>query len=111
MKARMTGGRTGNMNQRRVVAVLVFFFAVTFCIVHLEGQKIRHARQIARLNRQLLEFDYQSWQAKASLAKLCSPAQLRQRSERMALGTMPPESIVEMGSRSGEELAADLRER
>ena len=99
------------MIQRRVIAVLVFFFAVAFCIVHLEGKKIRHARQIARLNRQLLELDYQGWQAEAYLAKLCSPAQLRQRSERMALGTMPPESLVELGSRSGEELAADLTER
>ena len=99
------------MNQRRVIAVLVFFFAVAFCIVHLEGQKIRHARQIARLNRQLLAFDYQGWQARASLAKLCSPAQLRQRSERMALGTMAPGITVEAGGRSGEELAADLTER
>jgi len=95
------------MNQRRVVAVLVFFFAVAFCIVHLEGEKIRHARQISLLNRQLLALDYQGWQSRAHLAKLCSPAQLRQRSERMALGTMPPESIVEAGSRSGEELAVD----
>ena len=96
------------MNQRRVVAVLVFFFAVAFCIVHLEGEKIRHARQIARLNRQLLEFDYQGWQAEAFLAKLCSPAQLGKRSERMALGTMAPGSIVEAGRGAGEELVTRL---
>ncbi len=99
------------MNQRRVVAVLVFFFAVAFCIVHLEGEESRHARQIARLNRQLLELDYQGWQARAHLAKLCSPAQLRQRSETMALGTMAPGAVVEAGAGSGEELAADLTER
>ena len=99
------------MNQRRVVAVLVFFFAVAFCIVHLEGEKIRRARQMARLNGQMLEFDYQGWQAKACLARFCSPAQLRQRSERMALGTMAPGIMVEAGGRSGEELAADLTER
>ena len=99
------------MNQRRVIAVLVFFFVVAFCIAHLEGEKIRHARQIARLNRQLLELDYQGWQAKACLAKLCSPAQLRQRSESMALGTMAPESVVEAEGRSGEELAVELTER
>ncbi len=99
------------MNQRRVIAVLVFFFAVAFCIVHLEGEKIRHARQISRLNGQLLELDYQGWQARAHLAKLCSPAQLRQRSETMALGTMAPGAVVEAGAGSGEELAADLTKR
>ena len=99
------------MNQRRVIAVLVFFFAVAFCIVHLEGEKIHHARQIVRLNRQMLEFDYQGWQAKACLAKLCSPAQLRQRSETMALGTMAPGAVVEAGAGSGEELAVDLTGR
>ena len=99
------------MNQRRVVAVMVFFFAVAFCIVHLEGQKIHHARQIARLNRQLLALDYQGWQARACLARLCSPAQLRQRSERMALGTMAPGPVVETGGAKGEELAAGLTER
>ena len=91
--------------------MLVFFFAVSFCIVHLEGEKIRYARQISQLNGQILEFDYQGWQSRARLAKLCSPAQLRQRSESMALGTMAPESLVEVGSESGEQLAADLAER
>ena len=94
------------MNQRRVIAVLVFFFVVAFCIVHLEGSKIRHARQIARLNGQMQELDYQGWAVQARLAELCSPGQLRQRSETMALGTMPPENVVEAESRSGEELAA-----
>ncbi len=93
------------MNQRRVVVVLVFFFAVAFCIVHLEGEKIRHARQISSLNGQILELDYQGWQARARLAKLCSPAQLRHRSETMALGTMAPERVIEAGAEGGEELA------
>ena len=97
------------MNQRRVIAVLVFFFAVAFCIVHLEGQKIRHAREISKLNAQMLEFDYQGWQAGAHLARLCSPAELRQRSETMALGTMAPGYVVEVGGGAGEELAADGR--
>ena len=99
------------MNQRRVIAVLVFFFAVAFCIVHLEGEEIRHARQIARLNRQLLELDYQGWQAEAYLARLCSPAQLRQRSESMALGTMPPGAVAQAGAGCGEELAVDAGRR
>ncbi len=99
------------MNQRRVIAVLVFFFAVAFCIVHLEGQKIRHARQIASLNGQMLEFDYQGWQAEACLARLCSPAQLRERSERMALGTMAPGAVAQAGGRAGEELVADASRR
>ncbi len=93
------------MNQRRVVVVLVFFFAVAFCTVHLEGEKIRHAQQISSLNGQILELDYQGWQARARLAKLCSPAQLRQRSQTMALGTMAPERAIEAGAQSGEELA------
>ncbi len=95
------------MNQRRVIAVLVFFFAVAFCIVHLEGKKIRHAREISRLNAEMLEFDYQGWQASAQLAGLCSPAQLRQRSETMALRTMAPGYVVEAGGEDGEELAVD----
>ena len=99
------------MNQRRVVAVLVFFFAVAFCIVHLEGEKIRRARQMARLNGQMLEFDYRGWQARAHLAKLCSPAQLRQRSASMALGTMAPAVMAQAGGGGGEELAGDLAER
>ena len=99
------------MNQRRVVAMLVFFFAVAFCLVHLEGEKIRYARQISLVNGQMLELDYQGWQARARLAKLCSPAQLRQRAETMALGTMAPEAVVGTGAESGEQLAADLRER
>jgi hypothetical protein len=85
--------------------VLVFFFVVAFCIVHLEGAKIRHAQQISSLNGQILELDYQGWQARARLAKLCSPAQLRQRSETMALGTMAPERVIEARAQSGEELA------
>ena len=99
------------MNQRRVIAVLVFFFAVAFCIVHLQGRKIHHARQISRLNGQILELDYQGWQARAFLARLCSPAQLRQRSERMALGTMAPGAVAQAGAGGGEELAVDLTER
>ncbi len=93
------------MNQRRVAVVLLFFFGVSFCLVHLEGEKIRHARQISSLNGQILELDYQGWQARARLAKLCSPAQLRQRSETMALGTMAPERVIEAGAEGGEELA------
>ena len=93
------------MNQRRVVVVLVFFFAVAFCLVHLEGEKIRHARQISSLNGQILDLDYQGWQARARLAKLCSPAQLRQRSETMALGPMAKERVIEVGAEGGEELA------
>ena len=99
------------MNQRRVVVMLVFFFAVAFCLVHLEGEKIRYARQISRLNGQMLELDYQGWQARARLAKLCSPAQLRQRSESMPLGTMAPENVVEIGAQSGEQLAVGLPQR
>ena len=91
--------------------MLVFFFAMALGVVHLEAEKIRYAREIARLNGRILELDYQGWQAQARLAKLCSPAELRQRSERLALGTMAPESMVEAGGRSGEELAADLAER
>ncbi len=94
------------MNQRRVIAVLLFFFVVAFCIVHLEGEKTRHARKIARLNGQMLAFDYQSWQARAELAKLCSPAELRERSERLALATRAPVAAAEAGMASGEELAA-----
>ncbi len=94
------------MNQRRVIAVLVFFFAVGFCVVHLEGSKIRHARQIARLNEQMQELDYQGWAVQARMAELCSPGQLRERSATMALGTLAPESVVEAQGRSGEELAA-----
>ena len=93
------------MNQRRVIAVLVFFFAVAFCIVHLEGSKIRHARQIARLSGQMQELDYQGWAVQARLAGLCSPGQLRERSEKMALGTMAPESVVGVEGRSGADLA------
>ncbi len=99
------------MIQRRVIALLVFFFAVGFCIVHLEGEKIRHVREIAGLRGQLLEFDYQGWQAGARLAKLCSPAELRERSEKMALGTMAPGPVVEADGARGEELAAGLIER
>ena len=99
------------MNQRPVAAMLLFFFAVSFCLVHLEGKKIRYARQISVLNGQMLELDYQGWQTRARLAKLCSPAQLRQRSESMSLGTMAPEDVVEVGAQSGEQLAVGLTER
>ena len=99
------------MIQRRVIALLVFFLAVGFCIVHLEGEKTRYVRQIAGLRGQLLEFDYQGWQAGAQLAKLCSPAELRERSEKMALGTMAPGPVVDVDGAKGEELAAGSTER
>ena len=88
--------------------MLVFFFVVSFCIVHLEGSKIRHARQISRLNGQMRELDYQGWAVQARLARLCSPEQLRQRSGTMALGTLAPESVVEARGQSGERLAAGV---
>ena len=96
------------MIQRRVIALLVFFFVVGFCIVHLEGEKTRYVRQIAEYRGHLLEFDYQGWQAGAQMAELCSPAELRKRSETMALGTMAPGPMVEA---EGEELAAGLTGR
>ena len=99
------------MNQRRVAAVLLFFFGVSFCLVHLEGKKIRYARQISVLNGQLLELDYQQWQARARLAKLCSPAHLRQRSASMPLETIAPKDVVDPGVESSEQLAVGLLER
>ena len=99
------------MIQRRVIALLVFFFAVGFCIVHLEGEKTRHVRKIAEFRGQLLEFDYQRWQVGARMARLCSPAELRERSEKMALGTMAPGPAVETEIAKGDELTAGLTER
>ena len=93
------------MNQKRLVVLLVFCFAVAFGVVHLESQKVRYARQIARLNNRMLELDYQRWQGQLKLAKLCSPAELRERSEKLALGIMAPSYIVRTSGESGEELA------
>ena len=94
------------MIQRRLIAVLVFFFAVAFVVVHFEARKVRHARQIARLNRQVLQLSYQQWDAQATLAELCSPTQLLQRTSQMALGTIAPSPVVPVESHSGQELAA-----
>ena len=95
------------MTPKRLIAVLLFFFAVAFAVAHLETQKVRYAGRIARLNRQIVQISYQQWDAQASLAKLCSPAELLQRTSGMALGTIPPRAIVPAeGLGAAEELAA-----
>lgn len=94
------------MTQKRLIAVLVFFFAVACAVAHLETQKVRYARRIARLNRQIVQLSYQQWDSQTSLAKLCSPAELLQRTSGMALGTIPPRAIVPApGVLTSEELA------
>src|SRR3990170_9143905 len=93
------------MTQKRLIVVLVFFFVVAFAVAHLEAQKIRYARRIAYLNNQVLQLSYQQWQAQASLARLCSPAELLQRTSGMALSTVAPTAIVAGEIQSGEALA------
>ena len=93
------------MNQRRLVAVLIFLFAIAFVLVHLEGKKVRLAREICGLNGRVVQLSYERWEARARLAELCSPAQLQDRSERMALGTVAPATLIRLESDGGEVLA------
>ena len=93
------------MTQKRLMAALAFLFVVAFTVAHLEAQKIRYARRIAYLNSQVLQLSYQQWQAQASLARLCSPAELLQRTSGMALSTIAPTAIVAGEVQSGKELA------
>jgi len=93
------------MTQKRLLAVLVFFFVVAFAVAHLEAQKIRYARRIAYLNNQVLQLSYQQWQAQATLARLCSPTELLQRASGMALSAVAPTAIAAGDIQSGKELA------
>ena len=82
------------MTQKRLIAVLFFFFVTGLAVAHLEAQKVRCARRIAYLNRQALQLSYQQWHAQARLARLCSPAELLDRTSQMALGTVAPNAIL-----------------
>lgn len=78
------------MMQKRLIAVILFFFVLAFTVVHLQAQKIRYARRIAQLNTQLVQLNYQQTQAQLRLAELSSPAELLERTSAMALGTVAP---------------------
>ena len=92
------------MNCRRAIVVLLFCFAVTMSIVHMEAMKVGYARRIAQLNQQMVELEYQQWAGQMQLARLCSPEQLRERSEKLALGTIAP-AYAASAEQSGGELA------
>ncbi len=93
------------MNQRRLIAVLIFLFTIAFVLVHLEGKKVRLAREVCGLNSRVVQLSYDRWETRARLAELCSPAQLQDRSERMALGTVAPATLIRLESDGGEVLA------
>ena len=78
------------MTQKRLIAVILFFFVLAFTVAHLQTQKIRYARRIAQLNTQIVQLDYQQAQDRLRLAELSSPAQLIERTSAMALGTVAP---------------------
>ena len=86
------------MTQKRIIAVLLFFFVLAFTVAHLQAQKIRYARRIAQLNTQIVQLDYQQWQARMRLAELSSPAELLERTSAMALGTVAPNPTPVAGS-------------
>lgn len=93
------------MSQRRLVAVLLFLFTIAFVVVHLEGIKVRLAREICGLNGRIVQLSYERWESRARLAELCSPGQLQARSERMALGTVAPATLIRLEAVGGEVLA------
>ncbi|NIA07673.1 MAG: hypothetical protein GWP14_08600 [Actinobacteria bacterium] len=94
------------MTQKRLIAVLLFFFVTAFAVAHLEARKVRSAGRIAHLNRRVLQLSYQQWDAQARLARLCGPAELLQRTSRMALGTVAPNTILAAdATTAGTELA------
>ena len=95
------------MTPKRLIAVLLFFFVTALAVAHLEAQKVRSARRIACLNRQVLQLSYQQWHEQARLAKLCGPAELLQRTSQMALGTVAPNAILAADAAApGTELAS-----
>ena len=94
------------MSPKRAIVLAIFCFLIALSIVHLEAQKVGHARQIVRLNGRMMDLDYQHWQAQLKLAQLISPAQLRQRSEKLALGTIAPRDALQAVKQTSEQLAS-----
>ena len=95
------------MTQKRLIAVLLFFFVTALAVTHLEAQKVRCARRISHLNRRVLQLSYQQWDEQARLARLCGPAELIQRTSQMALGTVAPNAILAADAAApGTELAS-----
>ena len=82
------------MTPKRLIATLFFFLVMALVVAHLQGHKVRSARRIACLNRQVVKLSYQQWDQQAQLAELCSPAELLDRTSQMALGTVAPNAIV-----------------
>lgn len=92
------------MSFGRAIALLLFVFGVSLLLVDLQVQKVRERREIVQLEERLRQLNYQRWQNQAGLAQLCSPGELEERSNRMALGTIPPK-VVGLRDEGGERLA------
>ena len=94
------------MTHKRLIAVLTFFFVMAFAVAHFQARKVRSARRIARINRQLVQLSHEHRQSQLLLARLCSPAELLERTSGMAVGTVAPYPIAPAEAGAGQQLAA-----